>query len=93
MATKDIGNGWGDLPRSLTEWRCPACAANYPVEDWQIVLSEIRGVKMDGRKCPKCEFIAYQHNETRQMDPIERVSIEPPAPVKPKKVKKSAGIN
>lgn len=85
MATKDIGQGWGDLPRSLTEWKCPACAKNYPVENWQIVLSEIRGIKMDGRKCPVCEFVAYQTNETRQMDPVIRTFDASPTVKKTKK--------
>lgn len=70
MASKDVGQGWGDLPGTFTDWRCPDCPGNYPVEDWQIVLSEIGGHKMDGRKCPKCEFKAYQHNETAKMIPI-----------------------
>lgn len=91
MATKDIGQGWGDLPRSLTEWKCPVCVAVYPIADWQIVLSEIGGVKMDGRKCPVCEFKAYQSHESRRMDPIERVSVEPPVIPKPKR--KRAGVN
>lgn len=87
MATKDIGQGWGDLPRSLTEWKCPDSGKLYPVADWQIIISEISGVRMEGRKCPECEFKAYQHHESRRMDPIERVSIEPPVIAKPKKKK------
>lgn len=81
MASKDVGAGWGDLHGSMVAWYCPLEKLSYPVADWQIVLSEIRGVKMDGRKCPKCEFVAYQHHETRAMVP-------PVVVEKPKKAKK-----
>jgi len=70
MASCDVGKGWGDLGGSIREWHCPECKVNLPVADWQIVQSELNGVKMDGRKCPQCEFKAYQHHETDKMRPI-----------------------
>lgn len=87
MASKDIGRGWGDLNGSLKEWYCPVDKKNYPVGDWQIVLSTINGVQMDGRKCPICEFKAYQHNETLAMVPPAPV-IVPVVVAKPKKAAK-----
>ena len=90
MATKDIGQGWGDLPRGLREWRCPKCFINYPMELWSIVWTEINGCKMDGRKCPQCDFAAYQHGETMAMVPLPIVPVEPPAPIKAKKKRPAA---
>lgn len=72
MATKDIGKGWGDLPHSLAAWLCPVCSLEYPIAEWSIVWTELNGVTMDGRKCPKCDFAAYQHGETMRMFPREK---------------------
>ena len=69
MADKDVNQGWGDLNGSLNEWLCPKCEHTYPVKDWAISWGVINSVKMDGRKCPQCEFTAYQHDETTEMIP------------------------
>lgn len=68
MADKDIAQGWGDLPGSLTSWHCPKCKKDYPVSEWAIIQS-VSGTKMDGRKCPHCDFSAFQHHETIKMHP------------------------
>lgn len=70
MASEDLGKGYGELNPSLKDWRCPDEQINYPIENWQVVLSEIKGVKMSGRKCPNCEFKAYQLGDTRRMHPV-----------------------
>lgn len=69
MSQKDVGKGWGDLNGSLKNWHCPKCNENFQIQDWPIINSVINGVQMDGRKCPKCEFSAYQHHETIAMQP------------------------
>ena len=77
MATKDVGKGWGDLPGSLTEWRCPKCEENYPVADWSIVWKEIGGFNCDGRKCPICDFEEYHNGGTMAMDTMIRTHGKP----------------
>lgn len=69
MADKDIGIGWGDLNGSLTEWYCLVCDKNHAVAAWQVVKASIKGVSMDGRKCPSCEFTVYEYGETSKMAP------------------------
>lgn len=69
MSTKDIGKGWGNLSRSLTVWNCPGCGNQGPVGDWAIVTQDFNGFVMEGRKCPACDFKAFQHGETMRMIP------------------------
>lgn len=87
MASKDIGRGFGDLNGSLKEWHCPVDKKNYPVGDWQIVFLEINGSNLEGRKCPNCEFKAFQYVETVAMIPPAPVVV-PPVVAKPKKARK-----
>ena len=69
MAQKDIGIGWGDLNGKHSVWKCPDENKTYPVGDWSIVWKDMGNWKMDGRKCPGCDFTAYQHHETVRMVP------------------------
>lgn len=69
MAIKDVGKGWGDLNVSLSDWRCPKCIKNYPISEWNIIRGIVNGHDLEGRKCPTCEFQAFQHHETMEMVP------------------------
>ena len=68
MATKDIAKGWGDLNGRLTAWHCPKCAIDSPVVAWDIV-SPCSPFNIEGRKCPLCDFQAFQHGDTILMVP------------------------
>jgi len=82
MATKDIGKGWGDLNGRLEAWHCPKCAIDSPVAAWDIVAPS-PPFSMEGRKCPLCDFQAFQHGDTMRMIP------PPPVVVKVVEKKKS----
>ena len=69
MADKDVNKGWGNLPGRLQTWHCPICGNDSPVKAWSIVNDTINGVSMDGRKCPQCDFKAFQHGDTQNMHP------------------------
>ena len=68
MSTKYIGKGWGDLNGRLTAWHCPKCGIDSLVGEWEIVLPSAP-FNMEGRKCPLCDFQAFQHGDTMRMVP------------------------
>ena len=89
MAHKDMSQGWGDIPRALTRWYCPKCAVDYPIADWQIAAGSVNGHACEGRKCPTCDFCAYQNHESLLMVPPPP-KVEPPKNAKKKAAPKKA---
>lgn len=76
MAVKDIGHGWGDLPPWLTEWNCPTCGKEAPINEWQVESVQVKSAMLDGRKCPACGWIAVQVGDTRRMLEVDKKAME-----------------
>jgi hypothetical protein len=80
MADKDIAFGWGELNKSHTQWYCPKCKVASDVASWAVVWVDVP-CRMDGRKCPLCDFQAFQNHETLSMFvPDDYVVPQPSAP-------------
>ena len=75
VALKDLGRGWGDLPSYLKAWHCPNPVhkknSESSVEDWTVEYVQLGADKVEGRKCPKCDWVASQTGQSFEMIPAD----------------------